>query len=130
MIRLLVVDDEAEVLDLLESFFYKKGFPVDKALNGKAAIELIKIHRYGLIFLDYYMPESNGLEVIDYVRKHNFQTNIIIMTGYPAMKESIAKFVGADEYIEKPIDMEVINNILAKYQSIVKPADRSVQPDL
>lgn len=120
--RILVVDDENDIREMMQEFFKKLGYSVNSAANGKEAIDLLRHQAYDIIFVDYYMPEKSGLEVIEYAKSRYTQVNIVVITGHPDMRESIAKFVGADEYLEKPLDLPTIEKIIAKVQSSSRPS--------
>ncbi|MBI4707097.1 MAG: response regulator [Candidatus Omnitrophica bacterium] len=113
--RVLVADDEEDVLRFTKNFLEKKGFTVDTASNGKEAIELLELKDYGVVFLDENMPELTGLEVVEYMKKNGFNSKIVLVTGYTSIKEDLAKLVGVDEYLQKPIDLEKILSLANKY---------------
>ena len=69
--RILIADDEKEVVEIMRNFLTKKGFSVDIAFDGKKALESIKANHYDLVFLDESMPELTGLEVVEDIRKNN-----------------------------------------------------------
>ena len=114
--RILIADDEKEVVEIMRNFLTKKGFSVDIAFDGKKALESIKANHYDLVFLDESMPELTGLEVVEDIRKNNLSHKIIMITGYPEIKEEFARVVGVDDYIEKPIDLKTIEKVINKYK--------------
>lgn len=126
--KILVVDDEQDVVKMIETFLFKRGFAVDTAFDGDKALEFIKNNRYSIIFLDYHMPGKTGLEVLDYIRKHHIITSVVMITGHRGMKEELAKFVGADEYLEKPLEIASIEQVIGKCLSLSKPME-DVDPD-
>ncbi|MFH2137501.1 MAG: response regulator [Candidatus Omnitrophota bacterium] len=117
--KILIADDETGVTDFLGYFLQQKGHVVDVAGNGKKALELLKKDKYSIIFLDYNMPEVTGLEVIQFIRENHMDIVVVMITGYPFVKEFLAKSVGADEYIHKPYDLGLIESILDKYAARV-----------
>ncbi len=112
---ILVADDKKEIVDLLELFLKKKGHQVDIASDGKAASELLLKNNYDLAFFDHNMPEMTGLELVKLVKANNLKTKTVILTGYPTMKDFLAKSVGANEYLNKPCQLKEIDDILTKY---------------
>lgn len=114
--KILVTDDEADVVEFVGNFIKKLGHSVDQALDGAQALHLVKNNEYDLIFVDYNLPNKSGLEIVNYIKKHNFDTKTVVITGYPCLNESIAKFVGADEFLQKPIDLQIIKKVISKYQ--------------
>lgn len=115
--RILVADDEQDVLQFTKNFLERKGHKVDTAVDGKEAIGLIEEKDYGIVFLDENMPELTGLEVVERIKKIGLMVKIVLITGYAAIKEDLARLVGVDEYVQKPIDLEKILCIVEKYKN-------------
>jgi len=113
--KVLIVDDELELVKFLRDFICEKGHKVDTAYDGGRAIALIKAHPYDVIFADHNMPELTGLEIAKYVRQENLETKTIIITGYPILDDFFAKSVGADEFVTKPFSLDTISDLLDKY---------------
>ncbi|HAJ57473.1 MAG TPA: hypothetical protein DCL35_06860 [Candidatus Omnitrophica bacterium] len=113
--HILVVDDKKEIVDLLETFLKRRGHDVDTASDGKAASELLTKNNYDIAFFDHNMPEMTGLELVKFVKANNLKTKTVILTGYPTMKDFLAKSVGADEYLNKPCQLSDVDNIVKKY---------------
>jgi DNA-binding response OmpR family regulator len=114
--RILIADDEREVVEIMKKFLSRRGFSVDIAFDGKNALESIKANHYDLIFLDENMPELTGLEIVEDVRKNGFAQKIVMITGYPEIREDFAKLIGVDDYIEKPINLQRIEEVVNKYK--------------
>jgi len=107
MAKILVVDDEVKICELLQRFFEKKGYTVITANSGMDAIEKVQNESPDVMLLDIRMPGMDGVEVLKCVREFNKKIGIIMVTA--VMDEDIAKNtmkLGADEYITKPIDLE------------------------
>ena len=113
--NIIIADDQQGVTESLGYFLEQKGHSVDIVQDGHKAVELIGTNKYRMAFLDYNMPELTGLEVIQSVRATNIKIVIIMITGYPFIKEFVVKSVGADEYLNKPYDFKEIDSILEKY---------------
>ena len=113
--KILLVDDEKAIVENIAAFLYQKGYEVDKAYDGLAAWELIKRNEYGLVFLDFNMPELTGLEVVKLIKKNNLPVKTAMITSYEDMRESLAKRIGTDEYLVKPYKLEDIEAIVKKY---------------
>ena len=99
----------------MKKYLKHKGFDTDQALDGRAALELIKSRDYGIVFLDINMPEFTGVEVLKYIKEKNHETKVIILTGYPGIDSGFCDSLGADKYLEKPIDLKVIGEIIDEY---------------
>jgi len=115
--KILICDDETEIVNALEKYLKSKGCDVGCALDGKKGLELLKSGGYDIVFLDVNMPELTGFEVLRYVKDNNIKTKVIFLTGYPCVNEDFAKKLRVDEYLEKPIDLKVIGEIVDKYTS-------------
>lgn len=110
--KILIADDEKDFIDFLKGFLNEKGHFADVAYDGKEALELIKINYYDMLFLDHNMPELTGLEIVEYVKEHKIKAKTVIVTGYEPMSERFARAVGADYYMEKPVSLKALNDIL------------------
>ncbi|MBD1426355.1 response regulator transcription factor [Sphingobacterium arenae] len=119
--KILVVDDERDIVDLISYSLTKEGYQVYQAHNGKEGIEVAKQVNPDLIILDVMMPEMDGIEACRLMRsmpefKHTF---MVFLTARSEEYSEIAGFnVGADDYIAKPIKpralMSRINAILRR----------------
>lgn len=103
--RILVVDDEAEVRQLVADFLEAKGYDVSTAAGGPEALAAVAAERPRLVLLDIMMPRMNGLEVLQRIRQFDPSIGIIMLTAVE--DEAIAKEAmrkEAYDYITKPID--------------------------
>ncbi|HHE64648.1 MAG TPA: response regulator transcription factor, partial [Bacteroidetes bacterium] len=109
--KILLVDDEQDILDLLQYNLEKKGYLTETALNGIEAIEKAKSFQPHLILLDIMMPEMDGMETIEVLRNTKGQENVIIAL-LTALTEDYAEITGfnagADDFITKPIKPHVL----------------------
>ena len=113
--KILIVDDEKEIVELLKDRFIAKGHSVNTAYDGKKAMELIRSNSYDLIFLDHNMPGLTGLELLRYIKQNGLKAKTVIITGYEEVDEFFMKGRGADEYLTKPLKMKEIDDIIDKY---------------
>ena len=108
--RILVVDDERDVVDFLASELARREFAVETALSGEEAIEKMKAHRPHLLLLDIRMPGMGGIEVLRQAKQIDPTVGVIMVTA--VHEEDIAKSamaLGAHDYITKPIDFNYLN---------------------
>ena len=109
--KILLVDDEADILEFLSYNLKKAGFNVFTAGNGKDAIKLAKQYLPHLIILDVMMPEMDGIETCEEIRKQPALNNTVVafLTARSEDYSQIAGFeAGADDYISKPIKPKVL----------------------
>jgi DNA-binding response OmpR family regulator len=113
MARILVVDDEIAIVDVLKSFLEEKGHKVFSAYDGEQAVEVAKQERPHLILLDIYLPKMDGIEVLKAVRSFDESMGVIMITAF--REEQIAKqalSLGAFDYITKPFDFDYLERAL------------------
>ncbi|MHB0914783.1 MAG: response regulator [Thermoleophilia bacterium] len=103
--RLLVADDDANMVRLVTKRLEPEGFQVESASDGQQALDKIATGNYDLVLLDYKMPEVDGLTVLSRVKESKPDTAVVIMTAYGSeavAMESLRR--GADDYLIKPLD--------------------------
>lgn len=109
--KVLIVDDESDILDLLQYNLEREGYKVVKASDGEEAVRLAKKHRPDLVVLDIMMPKMDGIEVCRQIREEAElrKTFIIFLTARAEEYSEVAGFdAGADDYIFKPIKPRVL----------------------
>ena len=120
--KIMVVDDEKNVRDIVKLQLEKKGFNIFEAENGEQAIKLLKegnnFLSMGLILCDIRMPKVNGIEVVDYLRREAPGIPIIVLTGYPDTELAVSMLKkGVKDYLVKPIDkaklIEAVDAVVA-----------------
>ncbi len=105
--EILVVDDERNIRDTLEGILNDEGYSVKKAETGKEAIESLNNHLPDLVLLDIWLPEIDGLEVLQKTLHANPETRIVMMSGHASIDTAVkATRIGAKAFIEKPISMD------------------------
>jgi two-component system, OmpR family, KDP operon response regulator KdpE len=109
--RILVVDDEIEIVRALERSLTAHGFEVFTAGSGEEALEAISLHRPDLILLDLGLPSMSGLEVIKRVRAQSNLPIIVLSVKDTEHDKVQALDLGADDYVSKPFGM---NEVLAR----------------
>ncbi len=115
--KVLIVDDEPNILISLEFLMKREGFQVFTAPDGEAALEQVASHRPDMILLDVMMPKKNGYEVCQAVRAHpEWQDIKIIMLSAKGRDTEVAKgmAMGADTYMTKPFSTkELVQKVKA-----------------
>ncbi|MGO1355625.1 response regulator transcription factor [Alkalibacterium gilvum] len=112
--KLLVVDDEDRIRRLLKMYLEKADYIIEEAENGKKALDMALENNYDLILLDVMMPELDGLEVAEEIRKEK-ETPIMMLTAKGEELNRIQGFeVGVDDYIVKPFSpREIVLRVAA-----------------
>jgi two-component system, OmpR family, alkaline phosphatase synthesis response regulator PhoP len=109
--RILIVDDDPDIVELLEYNLQKDGYEVLSASDGEAGLDLAQIFKPDLILLDIMMPKLNGIEAASRIRKVPELKNVLILflTARSEEYSEVAAFkVGADDYIVKPIKPQAL----------------------
>lgn len=109
--KILVVDDDDAVRNVLDAFLKINGFSVDTAEGVDAALKLMEFNDYGIMMIDKNMPgidggREGGIDLLRCVRSRSPSSEVIMMTGFPTAKSAMeAGELGAD-YIHKPFSLE------------------------
>ncbi len=118
--KVLIVDDEKDILEFLSYNLEKEGFIVHTALNGKSAIEKTKKYKPDLIILDVMMPEMDGITTCQEIRSipEISNTLILFLTARSEEYSELAGFdAGADDYVAKPIKPKLL---ISRIKAILK----------
>ncbi len=116
--RILVVDDEQVVLDVLEQTLAREGFVVSKQTSAEAALEELGRDAFDLVLCDIRLPGMDGLEFLNEVRRMYPGIDVVLMTGYGSIEEAIdAMALGAVDYLIKPLNPK---EIVARLRSITQ----------
>lgn len=114
---ILLVDDEAKVLEIMLSFLKNEGFEIITAQSGIEALEKIKSVNPALVVLDWMMPNMNGLDVCREIRKISKVGIIMVTAKSDEMDKIVGLEVGADDYITKPFSLR---ELLARIRSVLR----------
>jgi two-component system OmpR family response regulator len=105
--RLLVVEDDPNILELLSASLRFAGFDVATATSGSAALNVAKDHRPDLVVLDVMLPDLDGFEVIRMLRDGGTRTPVVFLTARDATDDKIRGLtLGGDDYVTKPFSLE------------------------
>ena len=112
-VRILVVDDEPVIRDLLFDMLTRRGYLVDTAEDGRCGLGKAETTSYDIVFTDIRMPGMNGVEMYRQLRKVSPESKVIIMTGFELegmIRE--ARGLGAFADVRKPFDLETIYELV------------------
>jgi len=110
--RILVADDEKNILDTLSDFMEDIGYHVDLAGSVDSALTLMQTNEYDILLTDKNMPDTGdkkegGMRLLKYAKEHNPLTEVIMITGYATVKSAVeAMKLGAFDYVMKPIPLD------------------------
>ena len=116
--RVLVVDDEPNITELVSLGLRYEGFDVSSAHDGRGALRAVRELKPELVILDVTMPDIDGLEVVRRMRAENIWMPVIFLTARDAVEDKIAGLtVGADDYIAKPFSLD---ELVARVRAMVR----------
>lgn len=131
--NILVLDDEAEIGDLVEVFLKNEEYTVFKFHNSKSALECISNTHIDLALLDVMLPDTDGFSVLRKIREKNFTFPVIMLTAKVEDTDKITGLsLGADDYITKPFNpIEMVSRVKAQLRRYTqynggKPADENI----
>ncbi|MDF2684246.1 MAG: DNA-binding response regulator [Brevibacillus sp.] len=120
--RILIVDDDKEIVDLLAIYLGNEGYEIEKAFDGMEALDKLAQKEFHLVILDVMMPALDGLEVTKRVRKNSQIPILMASAKTNDMDKIMGLMTGADDYVAKPFNpLEVI----ARVKSLLRRANYS-----
>lgn len=132
-IKILVVDDSKVVVYGFRRELEKAGFAVTAAVGGGEALEIIKSERFHIVFTDLVMPEINGVIVCREVKKSSPETEVVLISGYPAdVLEHLRDFLqagGRDEILRKPLFDDELTKTAEKIVDEIAGRDGLLLPE-
>ena len=116
--RILVVEDEKDLNNIITKHLKKNNFSVDSVFNGEEALEYLDYGTYDLIILDIMLPKVNGYEVVKKLRENKNETAVLMLTARDSIDDKIKGLdLGADDYLIKPFDF---GELLARIRALVR----------
>ena len=114
--RILVVDDDSNILKVFETALTEAGYEVDSTQNGKQAIEMAYAKHYDLALIDIHLPDTEGTKLLEALSKSNPNIRKLIVTGFPSTGNAIeAVNKRADAYLVKPVKIDDLLSKIAKH---------------
>jgi CheY-like chemotaxis protein len=119
-LRILLADDEEDIIDVVQDRLEACGFTVTTASNGLEALRKLAAGKFDGVFLDVKMPEMSGIEVLEEIRKTDKLLPVIILTSSTSREAAVASIAkGANEYVLKPFEWEELKGKIQKVFNII-----------
>ena len=119
--KILVVDDEKEIRDLIEIYLKNEGYKILKASDGREALDIVKKDHIDLIILDVMMPNMDGIEACMKIREEESMPIIMLSAKSEDMDKIIGLTTGADDYITKPFNpLELLARVKSQLRRYLK----------
>lgn len=122
--KVLVVEDETDIRDLIVLHLGREGYQVKSVSNGKDALQLIANEKFDLLVLDWMLPEKSGLEILREVRKtiDHEELGVLMVTAKSASSDLVMGLEsGADDYLVKPFELSVL---MARARALLRRMDK------
>lgn len=118
-IRILVVDDDLDTVELFKALLIKEGYVVTTLLDPTKAVTTLKEGNFHLVILDMVMTKLSGTETLERIRELDDDIAVIVATGFPALETAVASLkLSASDYVRKPVDplafIETVKGVLLK----------------
>ena len=124
--RLLIVEDEKQICDMVAKSLYAAGYEVDTCYDGREALEDILAENYDLIVLDLNLPGIDGMDILRELRQSNEETKVIILSARGQIVDKVEGLdAGANDYMEKPFHLQELE---ARIRSLTRR--KFVQKDI
>lgn len=116
--KILIVEDEFDILQSMEEFLLSEHFVVETATNYNTALEKISIYTYDCILLDISLPGGTGLMLLQELKRDNIKSNVIIVSAKDSIDDKIDGLnLGADDYLTKPFHL---SELLARIKAVLR----------
>ena len=116
--KILIVEDEASLQELMTKALRKEGYVVENAVDYDSAIEKLSVYTYDCVLLDIMLPGGSGLDILEHVRKLDKKLNVIIISAKDSIDDKVRGLeLGADDYLAKPFHL---SELVARMRSVAR----------
>ena len=123
-VRILIVDDDRDILRSLKDILQSKSYDVEMAETGQSAVEKARTKYFNLALLDIKLPDMEGTDLLARIHREKPQMMKIMITGYPSLDNAVkALNLGADAYIMKPVNPENLLKVVEEKLKEQKEAE-------
>lgn len=127
MIRVLIVDDEYQLLEVFKKKLSKEGMDVFTASNGREAITIIKQETLDIGLFDIKLPDTDGVELLEKLRELQPTAEVIMLTGYASVDTAIRSMkLGAYDYLTKPVKLSELHTVILKAYEKKQLKDKTI----
>ena len=107
--KILIIDDESGIRSSLKGIFEDEGYSVETTSSGETGLQKIKNDSFGLILLDIWLPEMNGIEVLKKIKDMDENIQVVMITGHGSVEAAVKSTkLGAYDFLEKPLSLEKV----------------------
>jgi two-component system response regulator PilR (NtrC family) len=111
--RILIVDDEADILELLELTLARMGLEVERAMNISDAKHILELHHFDLCLTDMRLPDGEGLELVQHIVSFSLDLPVAVITAHGTTENAVAALkAGAFDYLAKPVSLQQLRSLV------------------
>ncbi|HCL06756.1 MAG TPA: DNA-binding response regulator [Chitinophagaceae bacterium] len=123
--KILLIEDEAAVISLIERGLKEKGLEVSVAMDGNTGLQMIRNHQFNLVILDIMLPGMNGIQICKEIRSMGMDVPVLMLTALGSTENIVTGLdSGADDYMVKPFK---INELIARVNALGRRTFRKAQ---
>ncbi|MEI2275555.1 response regulator transcription factor [Sphingobacterium sp. ML3W] len=120
--KVLVIEDEAELREILKDSLVKEDYIVETASDFRSALDKVSVYDYDCVLLDIMLPGGSGLQVLDLLKKEGKSDNVIIISAKDSLDDKLKGLeLGADDYLTKPFHIAELN---ARIKAVLRRKQR------